>query len=85
MVPTAPHTIPVLNGNHLESSRAAILRADRHEQLVVPRFEIVGDGGMSLSDFDAQLDRLESNSYAGGLTVITASDLVDEFLRERVS
>ncbi len=80
MVPTAPHTIPVLNGNHLESSRAAILRADRHDQLVVPRFETIGDGGMSLSDFDSQLDRLESNSYAGGLTVITASDLVDEFL-----
>jgi peptidoglycan/xylan/chitin deacetylase (PgdA/CDA1 family) len=62
MAPTAPHTIPVLNGDHQESSRAAILRADRHDQLVVPRFEVLGDGGMSLSDFDAQLDRLESNS-----------------------
>ncbi|WP_331233458.1 polysaccharide deacetylase family protein [Natronorarus salvus] len=80
MPPTAPHTIPVLNGAHLESSRAAILRADRHKQLVVPRFELIGEDGMELSEFDAQLDRLESNSYAGGLTVITASDLVDEFL-----
>lgn len=79
--PTAPHAIPVINGDDYESSRAAILRADRHEQLVVLRFGEIGtENGMSVEDFEAQLDRLEENEYAGGLNVITASELVDQFL-----
>ncbi len=78
--PTAPYTIPTINGGDYGSSRAVILRANRHNQLVVLGFDEIGDEGMSVDDFEAQLDRLEKNDYAGGLNVVTPSQLVDEYL-----
>ena len=80
MPPTAPHTLPVINGGDYESSRSVILRADRHEQLVVLAFDQIGENGMSVNAFEQQLDRIESNNYAGGLNVITPSTLVDSYL-----
>lgn len=80
MPPTAPHTLPVINGGDYDGSRSVILRADRHEQLVVLAFDRIGEEGMSVEDFERQLDRIEDNDYAGGLNVITPSTLVDEHL-----
>lgn len=80
MPPTAPHTLPMINGGDYDGSRSTILRADRHNQLVVLAFAEIGSDGMSEREFTQQLDRIEDNSYAGGLNVITPSTLVDEFL-----
>lgn len=77
--PTGRHTISAINGSDYESSRASILRADIHNQVVVPYFEHVGEEGMSVEDFEAQLDRIEDNSYGGGLTPITPTQLLDYY------
>lgn len=78
MPPTAPHTLPVINGEEYDSSRSVILRADKHDQLVTLGIEdIGGDDGISPESLEDQLDRLEDNDYAGGLNVITPSDLVN--------
>lgn len=77
--PTGRHTISTINGSSYESSRAPILRADIHNQVVVPYFERVGGDGMSIEDFEAQLDRIETNSYGNGLVPITPSQLLDYY------
>jgi len=78
--PTAPFTIPTINGNDYASSRAVVLRANLHDQLVVLGFDEIGGDGMSVEDFRAQLDRIENNDYAGGLDVTTPSELVEQYL-----
>lgn len=80
MPPTEPLAIPTINGENYESSRSVILRADLHEQLVTLVFDGIGEDGVTIEDLEAQLDRIEENEYAGGLNVITPSQLVDEFL-----
>lgn len=77
--PTGSHTISAINGSDYESSRAPILRADIHNQVVVPYFEQVGGDGMSVEDFEAQLDRIETNSYGNGLVPITPSQLLEYY------
>lgn len=77
--PTGSHTISAINGSDYESSRAPILRADIHNQVVVPYFEQVGGDGMSIEDFEAQLDRIETNSYGNGLVPITPSQLLEYY------
>lgn len=81
MPPTAPHTLPVINGGDYDGSRSVILRADVHDQLVTLVFDRIGPDGMSVRDFENQLDRLQSNEYGGGLNIITPSELVDEYLQ----
>ena len=77
--PTGRHTISAINGSDYDSSRAAILRADIHNQVVVPYFEHIGEEGMAVEDFEAQLDRIEQNSYGDGLVPITPSELLDYY------
>lgn len=77
--PTEPYTLPTINGGDYDSSRAVILRANRHNQLVTLGFDEIGGEGMPVEDFEAQLDRLENNDYAGGLNVVTPSDVVDQY------
>lgn len=47
--------------------------------MVVPYFEQVGGDGMSIEDFEAQLDRIETNSYGNGLVPITPSQLLEYY------
>ena len=78
--PTAHYTLPTINGGDLESSRAVILRANLHNQLVTLGFDDVGgEEGMPMKDFEAQLDRIENNDYAGGLNVVTPTQVVDQY------
>lgn len=80
VVPTSPYLMPTINGNDYDSSRAVVLRANRHNQVVVLGFDEIGtEEGMSVSDFEAQLDRIENNSYAGGLNVITPSEFAKQY------
>lgn len=79
--PTAPYTIPEINGFDYDSSRDVILRANKHDQVVTLVFEEIGtEDGMSVEEFEKQLDRIENNAYAGGLNVITPSELVEKYL-----
>lgn len=78
--PTAPYTLPTINGGDYDSSRAVVLRANLHDQVVTLGFDAIGGDGMSEENFEKQLDRIENNDYAGGLDVITPSDLVDQYL-----
>lgn len=77
--PTGRHTVSTINGGDYDSSRAAILRADIHNQVVVPYFEEIGEEGMAVEDFEAQLDRIEDNSYGSGLVPITPSELLEYY------
>lgn len=77
--PTGRHTISAIRGSDYDSSYAPILRADIHNQVVVPYFEQIGEGGMSVEDFEAQLDRIEDNSYGGGLQPITPTQLLEYY------
>jgi hypothetical protein len=81
--PTGRHTISAINGADYDSSRAAILRADQHDQVVVPYFQEIGEEGMSVEDFEAQLDRIanedDDTAYGDGLTPITPSQLFDYY------
>lgn len=77
--PTGRHTISAIQGSDYDSSYAPILRADIHNQVVVPYFERIGEDGMSLEDFEAQLDRIEDNSYGGGLQPITPTQLLEYY------
>ncbi|MEM4782662.1 MAG: polysaccharide deacetylase family protein [Halalkalicoccus sp.] len=77
--PTGRHTIPAINGSDYDGSRAPILRADIHNQVVVPYFEDIGEEGMSVEDFEAQLDRIEDNTYGGGLEPITPTQLLERY------
>ena len=78
--PTAPYVLPTINGGDYDSSRAVILRANLHNQLVTLGFDAIGGEGMPVKDFKAQLDRIENNDYAGGLNVITPSQLKKQYL-----
>ena len=80
--PTAPYTLPTINGGDYESSRAVILRANLHNQLVTLGFDEIGGEGMPVEDFEKQLDRLENNEYAGGLNVVTPTEVVDQYFRK---
>jgi len=77
--PTAPYTVPEINGFDYDSSRDVVLRANKHDQVITLVFEEIGDEGMSVEDFEKQLDRIENNEYAGGLDVITPSELVAKY------
>lgn len=65
---TAPYTLPTINGNDYDSSRAVVLRANLHDQIVVLGFDEIGGDGMPVGDFEVQLDRIEDNDYAVGWT-----------------
>lgn len=77
--PTGPHSISAISGSDYESARAPILRADIHNQVVVPYFERIGEDGMSIEEFEMQLDRIEDNSYGGGLEPITPTQLLEQY------
>ncbi len=81
--PTGRHTIAAVNGSDYDSSRAAILRADQHHQVVVPYFEEIGEEGMSVEEFEAQLDRIadedEDTAYGDGLVPITPTQLLEQY------
>lgn len=78
--PTAPYTLPTIVGNDYKSSRDVILRANKHNQLVTLAFSEIGGDGMSVENFEKQLDRIENNAYAGGFNVITPSELDQKYL-----
>ncbi|MDL5361309.1 polysaccharide deacetylase family protein [Halalkalicoccus sp. NIPERK01] len=77
--PTGRHTISAISGSSYESTRKPILRADIHNQVVVPYFEHIGEQGMSVEEFEMQLDRIEDNSYGGGLEPITPTQLLEYY------
>lgn len=77
--PTGRHTISAISGSSYESTRKPILRADIHNQVVVPYFEHIGEEGMSVEEFEMQLDRIEDNSYGGGLEPITPTQLLEYY------
>lgn len=76
---TGRHTISAISGSSYESTRKPILRADIHNQVVVPYFEHIGEEGMSVEEFEMQLDRIEDNSYGGGLEPITPTQLLEYY------
>ncbi len=77
--PTGRHTISAISGSSYESTRKPILRADIHNQVVVPYFEHIGEEGMSVEEFEMQLDRIEDNSYGSGLQPITPTQLLESY------
>lgn len=81
--PTGRHTIAAVNGSDYDSSRAPILRADQHHQVVVPYFEEIGGDGMDIEEFEAQLDRIadedEDTAYGDGLVPITPTQLLEQY------
>ncbi|WP_238532745.1 polysaccharide deacetylase family protein [Halalkalicoccus jeotgali] len=77
--PTGRHTISAISGSSYQSTRKPILRADIHNQVVVPYFEHIGEEGMSVEEFEMQLDRIEDNSYGAGLEPITPTQLLENY------
>ncbi|WP_122090502.1 polysaccharide deacetylase family protein [Halalkalicoccus subterraneus] len=77
--PTGRHTISAISGSSYQSTRKPILRADIHNQVVVPYFETIGEEGMSVEEFEQQLDRIEDNSYGNGLEPITPTQLLENY------